>query len=126
MTVAEQTLEYEQRMHRRRVVLVLALWGPIFFWMAHLASMAALVRYVGNNPERWWIFWVDTGLCAAATVVCLTVATLMILAYDTTSDEATPESNARFLGWQGVLAGLANLALILAEGSYVLFLPLHR
>jgi hypothetical protein len=46
---------------------------------------------------------------------------------DATVRDGTPEGRTRFLAWQGVLAGLANLALILAEGSYALFITAgHR
>jgi hypothetical protein len=113
--------------HARGVVLVFALWLPIFIWMAHLASMAALVGYVENHPYRWWIFWIDTGLCAAVTLACMLVAVLVGASVGATSRDAPPEGRTRFLAWQAVLVGIANLALILTEGSYVLFLTAgHR
>jgi hypothetical protein len=110
------------RMHDYGVVNVFALWIPIFLWMAHLGSMAALVAYVGNHPHMWWVFWLDTGVCAAGTLLCMLVATLIGLRVPASEREGTPEGRTRFLAWQAVLAGTANLALILAEGSYVLFL----
>ena len=126
--VAEQdSVRRARSQHTRGVILVFALWLPIFFWMAHLGSMAALVGYVQNHPYRWWIFWVDTGLCAAATIACMIVAVLVGASVGANSRDAPPEGRTRFLAWQAVLAGFANLALILAEGSYVLFLSVgHR
>jgi hypothetical protein len=108
--------------HRRAEVAVLCIWIPIFLWMAHLGSMAALVGYVRNHPSRWWVFWVDTGVCAAGIIACLAIATLIGLRADTPSDEGSPRGRTRFLAWQAVLAGLANLALTLTEGSFVAFI----
>jgi hypothetical protein len=119
--------ERARRQHIRGVVLVFALWLPIFFWLAHLASMAALVGYVANNREKWWIFWIDTGLCAAGTIACMVVAVVVGVSVGAHEDDGSPEGRTRFLAWQALLAGFANLALILAEGSYVAFISVgHR
>jgi hypothetical protein len=106
---------------------VFALWLPIFFWLAHLGSMAALVGYVQNDPSKWWIFWIDTAVCATGIIVCMIVGVVVGIRPMVTESDGSPEGRNRFLGWQVLLAGLANLALTLAEGSYVLFLPVgHR
>ena len=111
-----------RREHRRGEIAVVCLWVPILLWMAHLVSMAALVAYVRNHPYRWWLFWLDTGVCAAGIVLCLVVATVLGRRADTPSDVGTPAGRTRFLAWQAVLAGLANLALTLLEGSFVAFI----
>ncbi len=116
-------LAHARRLHTLGVAGVLTLWLPIFFWMAHLGSTAALVEYVANHPSKWWIEWVDTGVLAAATAACIAGSALLGASVKATVRDGTAEGRTRFLAWQGVLAGLANLALILAEGSYVLFLP---
>ncbi len=119
--------ERAQRMHAIGVVAVAVLWLPMVFWLLHLSSLAAIVPYIHNNPEKWWLAWVDTGVFAAGTIVCIVVSILVGVSVDAHEDVGTAEGRTRFLGWQGVLAGLANLALILAEGSYALFISAgHR
>ena len=98
------------------------IWIPIFLWMAHLGSCAALVRYVDLHGSDWWVLWLDTGVCAAGTIACLATSVWLVVDADTPSDSGEPEGRTRFLAWQGVLAGLANLALILTEGSLVAFI----
>lgn len=119
--------ERADRLHVLGMAVVVALWLPIFFWLLHLSTLAALVVYIGNDPSKWWTAWVDTGLCAAGTIVCMVVAIAIGVSVDAHEDDGSPEGRTRFLTWQAVLAGLANLALILAEGSYVLFITAgHR
>ena len=126
-TTGISEVEHARRIHSAGVALVFVLWLPIFFWIAHLGSMAALVPYVSNHPYRWWIFWIDTGLCTAGTLLCMLVAVVIGFGVDATIDDGTPEGRTRFLAWQAILAGFANLALILTEGSYVAFLSaVHR
>ncbi len=119
-------VEEAARFHRIAVVEVFALWLPIFIWMAHLGSMAALVGFVRNNPSKWWVFWVDTGTCAAGIIVCIVTGVVLGVRPMTTERDGTPQGRNRFLGLQVLLAGLASLALTLAEGSYVLFIGSHR
>ena len=125
-TADAAAVEHARHFHRLGVVEVLALWLPMFIWMAHLASMAALVGFVHSNPSKWWVFWLDTGLCAGGIVTCIIVGTVVGVRASATEADGTPEGRNRFLGWQVLLAGLASLALTLAEGSYVLFLGVHH
>ncbi len=119
--------ERADRLHVLGVAGVIVLWLPIFFWLVHLATLGALAVYIGDHPSKWWTAWVDTGLCAAGTIVCILAAIAIGVSMDAPEDDGSPEGRTRFLAWHGVLAGLANLALILAEGSYVLFLAAgHR
>jgi hypothetical protein len=119
-------VEQAARFHRIGIVEVFALWLPIFIWMVHLGSMAALVAYVRSNPNKWWVFWIDTGVCAAAIIVCIAVGLAIGIRPMITESDGTPEGRNRFLAWQVLLAGLASLALTLAEGSYVLFIGVHH
>jgi hypothetical protein len=105
---------------------VASIWAGIFLWMAHLGSMAALVGLVRNEPHLWWTFHVDTGICAFGIILCTLWSLKLALDMGPPWGEGTPRSRNRFLGWQGVLAGLANLALTLAEGMFVAFLIGHR
>ncbi len=126
-TADTAAVEHARRFHRIGVVEVFALWLPIFIWMAHLGSMAALVAYVRNNPSKWWVFWIDTGTCAGGIIACIVIGLVLGLRPLATERDGTPEGRNRFLAWQVLLAGLASLALTLAEGSYVLFLGVgHR
>ncbi len=119
--------ERAQRLHALGVVGVLVLWLPIFFWMGHLASLAALAPYLRNNPDKWWLWWVDTGIFAAGALLCILLSIALGVSMNAAEDEGNAEGRNRFLAWHGVLAGLANLALILAEGSMILFITLgHR
>jgi hypothetical protein len=119
--------EHAYRLHNLSVVLVFALWLPIFFWMAHLGSMAALVPYVANHPSKWWVLWLDTGVLAAGIITCILVSILIGASVGATSLEGTPEGRLRFLAWQAGLVGIVNLALTLAEGSLPLFIShAHR
>jgi hypothetical protein len=122
----DASAEHARRLHALGVVAVVTLWLPIFFWMVHLGSLAALAPYLDNNPDKWWLWWVDTGLLAAGTIACILISIAIGLRMRDPSDVGTPEGRTRFLAWQGVLAGLANLALILAEGSTITFFLGHR
>ncbi len=117
---------HAERFHRLAVIEVFALWIPIFLWLAHLGSMAALVGYVRNNPSKWWVFWIDTGTCATGIILCILIGLFIGLRPDASETVGTPEGRTRFLGLQVLLAGLASLALTLAEGSYVLFISVHH
>lgn len=124
---AFEEVEDARRMHALGIVGTFTIWLPIFIWLAHLGSLAALVPYLRNHPSKWWIAWIDTGVCAAAVIACIVVAIAVGVSVDARENDGTAAGRTRFLAWHGVLAGLANLALILAEGSYVLFIsPLHR
>jgi len=116
----------ERRLHRLGVAGVVVLWLPIFVWMAHLSSSAVLAVYVRDHPGWRWTAYLDTGICAAVTTACIVAAIAIGLSVQATVRQGTPEGRTRFLAWQGILAGLANLALILTEGSYVLFLSPGR
>jgi hypothetical protein len=120
--VSAAELAEARKEHRRGEIAVLCIWVPVFLWIGHLGSMAALVAYVRDHPSRWWVFWVDTGVCAAGIIACLVIATLIGIRADTPSDDGSPRGRTRFLAWQAVLAGLANLALTLLEGSFVAFI----
>jgi hypothetical protein len=119
--------ERAEQLHTLGVLGVIVLWLPIFFWMAHLGSMAALVPYLRDHPDKWWAAWIDTGVFAAGTILCILVSIAIGVRMNAPENEGSGEGRNRFLAWHGVLAGLANLALILAEGSMILFIsPMHR
>ena len=102
---------------------VATIWIPIFLWMApsrlvrgaRCTTSTSTVRTGGScgstpgsvrpAPSRAWRSPSGSWSTPGAP-----------------SDAGTPEGRTRFLAWQGVLAGLANLALILAEGSLVAFI----
>jgi hypothetical protein len=120
-------VERARRLHTLGVVGVVTLWLPIFFWMLHLSTLAALIPYLNNNPSKWWLAWIDTGVFAAGTIACILAGIWVGASVNASEEVGDGEGRNRFIAWQVVLAGLANLALILTEGSYVLFLsPMHR
>lgn len=116
-----------ERLHALGVAGVVFLWVPILLWIVHLGTLAALAPYIANEPSKWWLWWVDTGVCAGLTIACILGGIALGVRMNEPEDAGNPEGRNRFIGWHVVLAGLANLALILAEGSLFLFLsPLHR
>ena len=120
------SVEEAHRQHVLGVLTVFTIWLPIFFWIVHLGTMAALVPYVHNHPSKWWLFWVDTGVLAAATLACIVIAFAIAARENADVLDGTRSGRTRFLAVQGVLAGVVNLILILVEGSYVLFLTTGR
>jgi hypothetical protein len=111
-----------RRAHTLAVTGVVSIWAGIALWLAHLGSMAALVGLVSNEPHLWWAYHVDTGICAFLTILCILWSLRLAFTGRASPDDGTYAGRTVFLGWQGVLAGLANLALILAEGMFVAFL----
>ena len=45
--------ERAEQLHTLGVLGVIVLWLPIFFWMAHLGSMAALVSGIAGLSSAW-------------------------------------------------------------------------
>lgn len=103
-----------------------AVFGGIVAWMTHLVFLASFARYACTT-HRMWVSHLVTGSTALATVGAMVLA----YAYERAGANADPDADSvagrlRFLGQFGLLVGAANLALILLEGSYVVFIPSCR
>lgn len=114
-----------------RVVWTAALIG-VPAWIAHLVFEAAMTQYTTAHPGWRWTLHLATALTALATLTGMAVcADLVRLANRSEpglagfnraeDDDASTGNISRFLGYLGLLIGVTNLALILMEGSYVIF-----
>jgi hypothetical protein len=104
-----------------------AVLGGIPAWLAHLIFVAAMTPYTTTHPGWRWTLHLATAVTALATLAGMAICfDLLRVAnrYETTpvpDDDASAATISRFLGVLGLLIGTANLALILLEGSYVIF-----
>jgi hypothetical protein len=111
--------------YRERVVWIAALIG-VPAWIAHLSFLAAMVPFTDDHPGWDWTFHAATAVTALVTLAGMAVCwDLWRLAGHTVTDPDTPDASppalSRFLAFFGLLIGAINLALILVEGSYVVF-----
>ena len=109
--------------YRERVVWAAVLVG-IPAWLVHLTFVASMVEFVCRHPSWLWTLHFATALSAVVTlagmVVCFDLLRAAGLA-DPEEDDGSSVGLSRFLAGLGLLLGAANLALILLEGSYVIF-----
>ena len=103
---------------RGRFVLYAALGIPIVAWMAHLGLTAALA---GESCTRSSLTWVMHGLTAGLALVCVGCGLIGLAAWRH-APNGTEVTARRFLGGFVVAVAIANLVLILWEGSYTVAL----
>lgn len=99
-----------------------AVLGGIVAWLAHLITLASLVRYTCNvRGHTQWVEHVVTAAAAVITLGALGLCLRYVRATGTADEEGagTPWGRTRFLATFGVLSNSVNLLLILAEGTYV-------
>jgi hypothetical protein len=109
--------------YHERVVWAAVLIG-IPAWLVHLVFEAAMVEVVCRHPSWLWTLHLATALTALVTLGGMAVCFDLLRAAgppDPEGDDGSPVGLTRFLGGLGLLVGAANLALILLEGSYVIF-----
>jgi hypothetical protein len=95
-------------------------------WIAHLTFLAAMVPYTDKHSGWDWTLHAATAIAAlvtlAGTAVCFDLWRRSGAEEpDTDTADLNPSALGRFIGFFGLATGLTNLVLILAEGSYVLF-----
>ena len=90
----------------------IAIGGGIAAWAVHIVASASLVDLACEKRAEWPLHAL-TAVCVVGALAALVVAIRLT---------RTPSPPWRFVGWVGVISSLANLLLILLEGSYVLFL----
>jgi hypothetical protein len=104
------------------ILLWLAIAAGPTLWVAHLTFGSALVEYACTKSEWEWAIHgltVATALpVVAAALYCLRLARRVPHA----EDAGTLAGSVRFLALFGLLTAAISLALILLEGSYVLFI----
>jgi hypothetical protein len=135
MTVAEVERIERASPLRRAVEVWFAAFGGIGAWTVHLLFVVSAEHWSYLHHEYRWTLHAATVVCAAVTIVALLLARrLYVVASggnpasggDPASADASSNDDAGqllFLAQLGLLVGAINLALILLEGSYVLFIP---
>jgi hypothetical protein len=98
-----------------------AVTGGIAAWIVHLVFSASVVRLLCDYPGWTWVLHVATALTAAVTLAAMAVSAALVREGRDPEDADTPGGQLRFLGLLGLLVGAINLALILLEGSYAIF-----
>jgi len=101
-----------------------AAFGGIFAWMAHLVFLASFMHYTHLHPGYGWTLHAATGFCALVTISSILLAwRLHRIASGADAAGYDDAGQMLFFAQFGLLLGIINLALILVEGSYVLFIP---
>jgi hypothetical protein len=109
---------------RRGMTVWFAVFGGLGAWIVHLVFLAAAEHWTSIHHQWSWSLHAVTGLTALVNVVALLLAWRLF--QSAKGADAAGDDDAgqlMFLAQMGLLVGAINLALILLEGSYVLFLP---
>jgi hypothetical protein len=109
---------------RRGVEVWYAAFGGIAAWTVHLLFVASFEHWAFLHTEYRWTLHAVTVVCTLATVAAMLLAR-RLLNIAAGSDPASNDDAGQllFLAQLGLLVGAINLALILLEGSFVLFIP---
>ncbi len=114
---------------RRSVEVWYAAFGGIAAWIVHFLFIISAEHWTFLHSQYRWTLHAATVICALATIAALVLAArLLQIAGEGGPGSDDSESNEdagqlRFLAHLGLLVGAINLALILLEGSYALFIP---
>ncbi|MGI9119475.1 MAG: hypothetical protein ACR2G7_05035 [Acidimicrobiales bacterium] len=81
-------------------------------WTVHLLLTASLVELACNQGDLTWVLHVTTAVTAGVALIALGLSLALVRS----------GGELRFVGQVSLLVSGINLALILLEGSYVLFL----
>ena len=101
-----------------RVTFVFA--GSTGAWMAHLFFASSFVRYSCNAGGVNWAQHAFTAFCALVVLHTTWVAYGLYREGRTDAEDAGTALGANnFIGVVGIIVGLTNLLLIIAEGSFV-------
>jgi hypothetical protein len=108
---------------RRGVQVWYAIFGGVGAWTVHLVFLASAEHWTHLHPRYGWTLHAATVVCAAATIIALVLAHRLLAAASGGDPSAANDAGQLvFLAQFGLLVGAINLALILLEGSYVLFI----
>ena len=99
-----------------------ALVAPIAAWAVHIVAAASLVPLTCDHDEVEWVLHGLTAAMSLVVVLALWVSYGMVRAGQDDEESGSEAGRTRFLGLLGLIIGFSNLALILLEGSYVIFL----
>jgi hypothetical protein len=114
-SAAEERASHSWAEGVRRIVTVwFALLGSTGAWIVHLMALASLAPTAcGHQRARGAMHLITAGCLLVALASTALAARLAGRAAP--DDETTPRSQHRFLGLLGVLLGVVNLILIVAE-----------
>jgi hypothetical protein len=98
-----------------------AAWISIFAWLVHQSGSAALVRQSCTHASAGWLLH---GLTVITALICIGCGAIGLAALR--KGRRVANSTLQFLGGLVAVIALANLVLILWEGSYTTFLPACR
>jgi hypothetical protein len=94
---------------------------PIGAWTIHIVALASLVELTCEHPSVEWVMHGLTAGLGLACIACIALAWRM--ARLPNGEEAGSDTaNVRFLSHLGLFVAIINLALIAAEGIYVVFI----
>jgi hypothetical protein len=129
MTIAEVERIERASPLRRAVEVWFAAFGGIGTWTVHLLFVVSAEHWSYLHHEYRWTLHAATVVCAVLTIVALLLARRLYVVASEGDPDATDAAShddagqLLFLAQLGLLVGAINLALILLEGSYVLFIP---
>jgi hypothetical protein len=122
---AEQVDDIETASALRRGIEVwYAALGGIAAWTVHFLFIVSAEHWSYLHSEYGWTLHAATAVCALATIVALVLAA-RLHAIASGSDPSSNDDAGQllFLAQLGLLVGAINLALILLEGAYAVFIP---
>ena len=96
--------------------------GGIGLWMVHITAVSSLVQYACNAKGTLWWLHAATVVTALPTLAIMRVCWNLIRHSEEDESSSTLAGNHTFIGVFGFITGAFSLALILLEGSYVIFL----
>jgi hypothetical protein len=109
---------------RRGIEVWYAAFGGLAAWTLHLMFVVSFEHWTFLHFGYRWTLHAATAICALATVAALLLARrLLLIAAGSDPSGSDDAGQLLFLAQFGLLFGAINLALILLEGSYVLFIP---
>lgn len=109
---------------RRGFEVWFAVFGGVGAWTVHLVYLAAAEHWTHIEHQWSWTLNACTIVTAVVTVVAMALSWRLVqAAKDADESDSGDAGQIKFLGQLGLLFGAINLALILAEGSYVWVLP---
>jgi hypothetical protein len=110
------------RVARSSVATWFAVLGGVGAWMVHLTYAASVVRLTCEHPSLIWTIHGVTAVTALVTVAAIAMSAALVREGSDAESAGTRAGQFRFLGLMGLLVGAINLALILLEGSFAIFL----
>ncbi|MDQ6748400.1 MAG: hypothetical protein M3010_09905 [Candidatus Dormibacteraeota bacterium] len=109
---------------RRGIEVWYAVFGGLGAWIVHLVFLLAAEHWTYTHHLWSWTLHAVTVVTVLATVAALLLCwRLLAAARGADASGRDDAGQLLFLAQLGLLVGAINLALILLEGSYVLFLP---